>query len=265
MLNKTFNVKQEGDKKILELYLYGDIQDDYIDWWTWEKVESTTSAKYIKKAIDEAGNISEIIVYINSCGGSVMEGVAIYNILKRHSAFVTVCIDAFAYSVASVIAMAGDKVVMPSNTTMFIHNAWIATSGNSSQLRKTADDLDTINESTKSSYLAKAGEKLSKELLDELMDKETFLTADDAFKYGLCDEIANPIENTNDSKEIAEQALKNPNFNDSSKRAIKQAYENMTTQRKSPPAPPANQKAAESKEPKKDFYERLKDSFNNKF
>lgn len=255
MLNRNFNVKQQGEIKVLELYLYGDIQEDYIDFWTWSKVESTTSAAYVQKALDEAGEVSEIKVYINSCGGSVMQGVAIHNILKRYSAKVTVYIDAFAYSVASVIAMAGDKIVMPSNTTMFIHNAWLSTTGNSSQLRKVADDLDVINESTKAAYLAKAGDKLDKTLLDELMDKETFLSAEDALKYGLCDEIANPVEVTEESKEVAEQSLKNPNSPDGAKKALKQAIEILAKQRKSPPTPPANEE--------NDFYERVKELLNN--
>lgn len=251
MLNRNFIVKQLGEKKVLELYLYGDIREDYFDFWTWEKVESTTSAAYVKKAIDEAGSVAEINVYINSCGGSVMEGVAIYNILKRSSAFVTVYIDAFAYSVASVIAMAGDKVVMPSNTTMFIHNAWIIASGNSTELRKTADDLDVINESTKASYLAKAGDKLSKDVLSELMDKETFLNATDAYKYGLCDEIANPVELTSESKEVAEQSLRGGN-----KKGAKQAMKQIAEQRKSPPAPPSGSEPKNNKEGK-DFYEKV--------
>lgn len=251
MLNKNFNVKQLGEKKVLELYLYGDIRDDYFDWLTWKLVESQTSAKYVKRVIDEAGTVSEIKIYINSCGGSVQEGVAIYNILKRTNAYITVYIDAFAYSIASVIAMAGNKIVMPSNTTMFIHNAWITTSGNSSELRKTADDLDVINESTKASYLFKAGDKLPREVLDNLMDKETFLNADEAFKYGLCDEIANPIELSAESEEVAEQSLRNGN-----EKGAKQAITLITQQRKSPPAPPAK---SEPKKDKKDFYEKVID------
>jgi ATP-dependent Clp protease protease subunit len=264
MLNKTFNVKQEGDKKILELYLYGEILPNEKNFFG-EEIKSETSVDTIREIINEVGTVDEIDVYINSPGGNVDQGIAIGNVLRQQKCLTVAYIDGFALSIASVIAASAQKTVMPSNTTMMIHEPWRALWGNAKEFRDAAEQLDIISDSMKNTYLYKAGEKLSKELLDELMDKETFLTADDAFKYGLCDEIANPIEDTNDSKEIAEQALKNPNFNDSSKRAIKQAYENMTTQRKSPPAPPANQKAAESKEPKKDFYERLKDSFNNKF
>ncbi len=260
MLNKRFNVKQQGENKVLEIYLYGEIQPDYDSFFG--KVESKTSAEYVQKAINEAGPVSEIKVYINSCGGYVEQGVAINNILKRQSAFVTVYIDAFAYSVASVIAMAGDKIVMPSNTTMFIHNAMWDIFGNSKDLRKSADDLDVINESTKAAYLAKAGDKLDKTLLNELMDKETFLSAEDALKYGLCDEITNPVEVTEDSQEIAEQSLKSHYCTDGAKKAIKQAIEHFAEQRKSPPAPPAKKPDDEPLD-NKDFFEKLSERFKD--
>ena len=169
-LQKKFEIKQIGDMRMLELYFYGEIQKDYFDWWTGKLVESKTSSEYVKKALEDAGPVEQINIYINSIGGSVSEGIAIYNLLKRNPANKTVYIDAFAYSVASVIAMAGDKVVMPSNTTMMIHNASWGVYGNSAQLRKAADDLDTINEASCNTYLVKAGEKLPKEKLTEMLD-----------------------------------------------------------------------------------------------
>ena len=122
-LHKNYEVKQLGQERVLEIYLYGEIESDYYDWWTGKIVESKTSANYVRKAIDEAGTVDKINIYINSLGGLVSEGNAIFNILKRSNAYKTVYVDAFAFSVASVIAMAGDKIVMPSNTTMMIHNA----------------------------------------------------------------------------------------------------------------------------------------------
>lgn len=208
MLNRDFNVTQQGESKVLELYLYGDIESDYYDFW-FGKTESKTSCNYIQKAIERAGAVSEIKVFINSCGGSVKEGIAIYNILKRQSIPVTVYIDAFAFSVASVIAMAGDKVVMPSNTTMFLHHAAWGVYGNSIELRKAADDLDVIDEASNKSYLVKAGDKLSAEKLSELLDNETFLGAEQALELGLCDEIVDPVD-MSDSKEVVEQAAKSP-------------------------------------------------------
>ena len=71
MLRKQFEVKQIAESRVLELYLYGEICGDWYDWWNGQIVESTTSANYIRKAVDEAGEVDEIKVYINSCGGSV--------------------------------------------------------------------------------------------------------------------------------------------------------------------------------------------------
>ena len=228
-LQKKFEIKQIGDVRTLELYFYGEIQKDYYDWWTGELVESKTSSEYVKKALEDAGPVEQINIYINSIGGAISEGVAIYNLLKRNTAHKTVYIDAFAYSIASVIAMAGDKVVMPSNTTMMIHNASWGVYGNSAKLRKAADDLDAINEASCNTYLVKAGEKLPKEKLTELLDAETFLTAEQAFSYGLCDEIIDPVS-LETAVEVVEQAQRQRNP------AAKQAKENLqlTEQNKSP-------------------------------
>lgn len=209
ILNKDFKIKQEGNLRTLEIYLYGDIQGDYYNFWG-DKIESKTSANYVKNALDKAGKVDNINIYIDSCGGSVEEGNAIFNLLKRADAVKTVYIDAFAFSVASVIAMAGDKIIMPSNSTMMIHNAMMSAYGTAEDLRKAATALETMNEGSCNTYLVKAGHKLTKEKLKELLDAETFLTAEQALEIGLCDEIANPVDLTQ-SAEIAEQAKKQNN------------------------------------------------------
>jgi ATP-dependent protease ClpP protease subunit len=119
-----------------------------------------------------------------------MEGIAIYNQLKRHAAKKIVYIDGFACSIASVIAMAGDTVIMPKNTIMMIHNAWTIAMGNSSELRKAADDLEVINQASKQAYLEKAGGKLTEEKLTELLDAETYLTAEQCIELGLADRFS---------------------------------------------------------------------------
>src|SRR5690606_37040464 len=130
-----------------------------------------------------------INLYINSSGGSVFEGIAIHNMLKRHKAKINVHIDALAASIASVIAMSGDTIFMPKNSMLMIHHAWTFAIGNAEQLRKTADDLDRITNSSKQSYLQKAGDKLTDEKLTEMLDAETWLSADEAYRYGLCDVV----------------------------------------------------------------------------
>jgi ATP-dependent protease ClpP protease subunit len=174
----------------LDIYLYDDIVPDGEDWWTGEPIPSSTSASTVQQMIQDAGNVAAINVYINSYGGDVKEGIGIYSLLVRSKAFVTAYIDGFACSVASVIAMAADKVVMGANTLMMIHNASMGAYGTSADLRKAADDLDVINSQAVKSYQDKAGDKLPAETLQQLLDNETWLTADQCIQYGLADEIA---------------------------------------------------------------------------
>lgn len=174
----------------LDLYIYTDVRGDYYDWWEREYVESTTSAEFFRKELEKYPDAKEINIFINSLGGSVMEGTAIYNQLRRHTAHKTVYVDGFACSIASVIAMAGDTIIMPKNTMMMIHNAWTYAEGNAAELRKIADDLDTMNEAAMQAYMVKAGDKLSEEKLKEMLDAETYLTAAQCIEYGLADEFA---------------------------------------------------------------------------
>lgn len=180
--NQFWQMKQSGDT--LELYIYSTVESD--SWWK----ESETSAKHFRDALAQHPNAKEIKVYINSLGGSVMEGIAIYNQLKRHSAHKTVVIDGFACSIASVIAMAGDTVIMPKNTVMMVHNAWTIAMGNAAELRKAADDLDIINQASRQAYIDKSAGKITEEKLTELLDAETYLTAEQCIAYGFADKFA---------------------------------------------------------------------------
>src|SRR5690554_544642 len=128
------------DDKTGELILYGEISD--YTWWGDE-----VTPKQFKEDLDALGDIDILNVYINSPGGDVFAGQAIYSMLKRHKAYVNVFIDGIAASIASLIAMAGDKVIMPANAMMMIHNPWVFATGNANDLRKIADDLDKIRDS----------------------------------------------------------------------------------------------------------------------
>lgn len=185
-------IKQQAQS--LDIYLYDDIVADGEDFWTGEKIPSDTSASHVQQVLQDAGDVNAINIYINSYGGDVKEGLAIYNQLKRAKAYKTVYVDGFACSIASVIAMCGDKVVMGSNTLMAIHNASMGAFGTAAELRKAADDLDVINSASISSYKAKAGDKLDDKTLQSLLDAETWLTPEQCIQYGLADEIANKAD-----------------------------------------------------------------------
>lgn len=204
---KFWELKQKADiPDTLELYIYSDVQSDYFDWFEWEMKKSETSAEYFREQLEAYKDVKQINIYINSLGGSVLEGVAIYNQLKRHPAHKTVYVDGFACSIASVIAMAADKVIMPKNTVMMIHNAWTYTSGNAAQLRKQADDLDVLNEASRQAYLLKSGGKITEEKLCELLDAETYLTASQCMEYGFADEFAEVEADVDAAKQMLQQA-----------------------------------------------------------
>ncbi|GIN60528.1 ATP-dependent Clp protease proteolytic subunit [Robertmurraya siralis] len=182
--NKFFNMKASDDGKSADIFIYGEVTK-----YAWEEYGEVSSITF-KNELDELGEGIEIInLYINSPGGSVFEGITIHNMLKRHNARIIVHVDGVAASIASVIAMAGDEILMPKNSMLMIHNAWTFTWGNAKELRKAADDLDRISNSSMQSYLQKAGDKLDEETLKELLDAESWLSADEAFEYGLCDEV----------------------------------------------------------------------------
>lgn len=183
-----------------ELYIYDDVTAyGSFNWSTWEYDDSETSAEYFRQKLNEIPDNDEIELYVNSYGGSVKEGVAIYNMLKRKPCQKTCYIDGFAYSVASVICLACDKIVMGLGTSMMIHDMWITVSGNARELRKQADDLDTLMESNRKIYLERA-KNLTEEELINMMESETILTPEQCLEYGFCDEIS-------ESKKVDEQQL----------------------------------------------------------
>lgn len=185
MNKQYFNIAKINDS-IGEIDIYGEIIDE-----SWRMSDTETSAPSFKDALKELKDVKQIKVNINSGGGDVFSGVAIHNMLKSHKAHVTVKIDGLAASIASVIAMAGDKVVIPRNAMLMIHNAWTFAVGNASDLRKQAEDLEKINSVVINSYLDKNPD-IDEDELRSLMDEETWLTAQEAKDLGLVDEIAEP-------------------------------------------------------------------------
>lgn len=204
-MEKMWNITQKAEG-ILELYIYGEVKGDSFNWWTEEVTKSETSANHFKEELAKYPNITEIRIYINSCGGSVFEGTAIYNQLRRHTARKVVTVDGFACSIASVIAMAGDEVIMPRNALMMVHNMAMGIYGNPAELRKAADDLDVINASGRNAYLAKAGDKLEESKLRDMMDKETWLTAEQCIELGLADRYADADADMSNAAEVVQRA-----------------------------------------------------------
>ena len=179
--NKTIWNIVKNDDKNAELMLYGDIAESF---WG-----DTISAKEVTEYLADL-DVENINVYINSNGGVVDTAIAINNALRRHKAKVTVNIDGIAASAATLITCAGDTVRMPKNALFMIHNPLTIAMGDSEEMRKQADVLEKYKNSIMETYLQKVN--IDKEKLSELMDNESWLSAEEALKYGFIDEI---IEN----------------------------------------------------------------------
>ena len=179
-MHEWFNAKREKGAKSATIRIYDQIGKDWFG--------EGTNAKEFVTAVDDLGDdLDTLNVHINSPGGNVYDGLAIHNYLKRHSAEVVVYIDGIAASIASVIAMAGDLIVMPENSSLFIHNPWTFAGGDAAALRKTADELDAIRSSLLSTYMAHTN--LPMETVVEMMDEETYISAEDAVSWGFADEL----------------------------------------------------------------------------
>jgi len=129
---------------------------------------------------------------INSLGGDVFDGMAMYNVIKRREAKTTVYIEGIAASIATIIALGADEVVMAENSLFMIHNAWGGTMGEAKDMRKTADTLDKISSELTDIYRKKTG--LSNDVLAEMMDEETWLNAQEAYDLRFVDTISDSIK-----------------------------------------------------------------------
>lgn len=187
-MKKFWECKQSANQNEAEVFIFGEIVS-----FKWDDTDTTAAS--FQKDLKELGEVSQINLHINSPGGSVFEGIAIGNMLRQHKARVVAHVDALAASIASVIVASCDEVIMPENSMLMIHNPWTISMGNAKELRKQADDLDKIAESSVVTYLAKAGEKLTEEKIKQIMDEETWMSAQEAYNYGLCDvvESANQV------------------------------------------------------------------------
>lgn len=179
-----YQVKAEGHTA--EILIYSFIGEDFFG--------DGVSAKGLLQEIEDMGEVTEINVRINSPGGDVFDGVAIHNALQRHPATINVHIDGLAASIASVIAMAGDTILMASNALMMIHNPHAFAIGDAIEMRKTADLLDKAKEGLVNSYLAHVGDGLDQEEIETMMDETTWFTAEEAVAAGLADEVGNAVK-----------------------------------------------------------------------
>lgn len=168
----------KDEAEALSIKIYDEIGDD--GWGG--GITTETINEQLQNANDKPLNI-----YINSYGGEVFEGFAIYNMLKNYKGFKTVYVDGIAASIASVIAMCGNKVVMNQASMLMVHNASGLAYGNAEEMKKVVNALEQINEVIREVYMARTG--MDEATIKNLMDNETYLKSQDALSYGFIDEI----------------------------------------------------------------------------
>lgn len=191
MKKMYYSMEQSGQEA--NINIYGDItsyagKSDFFG----DEIDGM-SAVNLSQKLEQLGDVSTINVYINSYGGEVAEGLAIYNALIRHKAKVKTYCDGFACSIASVIFMAGDERIMNESSLLMIHNAWTYAAGNAEELRKQADDLEKITQASVIAY--KAHSSLTEKEIKKLMDNETWILPEEAFEYGFVTSVLKTEQN----------------------------------------------------------------------
>tara|TARA_R100000084_G_scaffold105881_1_gene63715 strand:- start:41 stop:1075 length:1035 start_codon:yes stop_codon:yes gene_type:complete len=174
-------------------------------WYNIQNKASETADIYIFDEIgmygvtaqDFIGEIKElkntpINLRINSLGGDVFNGMAIYNVIKKREAKTTVYIEGIAASIATIIALGADEVVMSENSLFMIHNAWGGTMGDAKDMRKSAETLEKISTELTEIYMKKTG--LSYDVVSNMMDEETWLNSEEAYELGFVDTISDAIK-----------------------------------------------------------------------
>lgn len=189
----NFAVEHDADKGESTLTIYGDIGESW--WW------DSTSAADVDNALKNAGS-NNLVVRLNSPGGDAFDGIAIYNRLKNHPGKVTIHVDGWACSAASVIAMAGDEVIMGAGAMLMIHEASNIVWGTKNDFRKQADLLDKLEDGIIDIYMMKAN--VDRGEIREKVDAETWFSASEALEIGFATSTSSSVEDNADDDELTQ-------------------------------------------------------------
>lgn len=182
-MSKAWNFQMKGEKSA-EVLLYGDVGEAYY---------GGVSAKSFVEELRTLGEIDELRVRINSRGGSITEGLAIYETLRQHKAKKITQIDGIAASIASVIAMAGDEIEVSESAFFMIHRGWNICVGDADAMRGSAKTLEMMEKKILDIYERKANDK-SREELFAMMQAETWFDAEACEEIGFADRVIKPDE-----------------------------------------------------------------------
>jgi len=211
-----------GAEARAELVLFGDVG--------WEITPAAVAA-----AMKGLGKAEPLTVRVNSFGGSAFDGIAIHNMLARHQGEKTVIVEGVAASAASLIAMAGDRIVMPENAMLMIHNAAGGVLGGAEDMRRYAGLLDSISAAYRATYAARTGR--GEDEIKDLMDAETWMTAAQAVELGFATETAPPAEVRAVASALAGEFRRMPEAARALLREIPAASRPASTPPAVPPAP----------------------------
>ena len=243
--NNSWFRMQAGHQSDADIYIY-----DEIGFWG-------VTAKQFISDLNALGDITHINLHINSPGGDVFEGIAIFNALKNHGASITVYVDGVAASMASVIAMAGDPIIMPENAFMMIHKPWGVSGGDANDMRDYADLLDKVEGVLLPAYAQKTG-KTTDEIAAMLAD-ETWMSGAECLAHGFADQVTPAVKamaciqskRTEEFKKMPE-SIRNmiiPPRNSAQREPEKQNTASLTqvqiTEQVAPTAPTANAPSAD--------------------
>lgn len=227
---------QQTAGNIHKLYIYDDVTAyGTFNWSTWTYEESETSAKYFRDQLEAIPVTDTIELHINSNGGSVKEGVAIYTQLKQKNCKKIGYVDGVAYSVAFLILQACDERIMGLGTSALVHNMWMSVDGNAKELRKAADDLDVLMESNRKIFLERSN--LEEQRLIEMMEAETFLTPDQCLEYGFIDKVDSYQANEKDIQERLMVQVQQLSSVIAQQKSFREQMESLQQSIKVPPAP----------------------------
>lgn len=221
---QNYNVKHNEEEKITEITIYGVVGD------TW--FSDSFSASDMDKALNEAGD-NDVIINLNSPGGDAFDGISIFNRLKRHEGKITVHVDGWACSAASIIAMAADDLIMELGSMMMIHEASSIVLGSKKDMRKEADVLDELEEGIIDIYGTKAS--IQRDEIRQKVDAETWMSARVAVELGFADN-ATGVEFDEESN--TEPQNKEPK----DKKAVLNELQNLLEPQKEPEQPAATQR-----------------------
>lgn len=242
----NFCFRQQAGTNNHLLYIYDDVTKfGKFNWNTWTYDESETSAKYFRDQLAAIPDTDTIELHINSNGGSVQEGVAIYNQLKQKACHKVGYVDGVAYSIAFVILQACDERVMGVGTSALIHDMWIECQGNAKELRKMADDLDVLMESNRQIFMERSN--LEEQQLIDMMDNETFLTPAQCLEYGLIDRVDEKQQTEPQNQENLEQQITQLRTMMAQQKSFREQLQTMQKPKEPPVSPTPAQKTLANK------------------